>query len=89
MKRLRRILRGAAIAAFASLAAMGVGTLLQMKKADIDNAVSARQFDRLMRMYRLGTDVKAIAEVVLLSSLIAGGIAGILYVLCRALKRKR
>ena len=89
MKRLRYILCGAAIAAFASLAAMGVGMLLQMQKGDIDNAATAQQFDRLMRMYHLGTDVKAIADVVLLSSLIAGGIAGILYVLCRALKRKR
>lgn len=51
--------------------------------------VTAQQFDRLMRMYHLGTDVKAIAEVVLLSSLIVGSVTGILYVLCRALKRKR
>ena len=89
MKRLHYILCGAAIAAFVSFAAMGVGMLLQMQKGDIDNAATAQQFDRLMRMYHLGTDVKAIADVVLLSSLIAGGIAGILYVLCRALKRKR
>ena len=89
MKRLRYILCGAAIAAFASLTAMGVGMLLQMQKGDIDNAVTAQQFNRLMRMYHLGTDVKAIADVILLSSLIVGGIAGILYVLFRALKRKR
>ena len=86
---LARYLRGAAITAFASLAALGVGMLLQMQKGNIDNAIIAQQFDRLMRMYYLGADVKAIAEVVLLSSLIVGGIAGILYVLCRALKRKR
>ena len=86
---LARYLRGAAITAFASLAALGVGMLLQMQKGNIDNAIIAQQFDRLMRMYYLGADVKAIAEVVLLSSLIVGGIAGILDVLCRALKRKR
>lgn len=89
MKRLRYILCGAAIAAFASLAAMGIGMLLQMQKGDIDNVTAAQQFDRLMRMYYLGTDVKAIAEVFLLSSLIVGSVAGILYVLCSAVKRKR
>ena len=42
MKRLRDILCGAAIAAFASLTAMGVGMLLQMQKGDIDNAATAQ-----------------------------------------------